>query len=306
MSVYTNAECPYCNKRIGSDDELVVCPTCGTPHHRSCYFENGHCFNESRHEEGFEWTPPVRETAQSGEMIACSNCGKSISKDSVFCNYCGTPVNPHITGGTGGSLASQQDTMFFGVEDQQPAYNMSEEVDGIAIKDWITYIGQNFQYYLYNFEVQDKTKRKTSFTLSAALFPPLYFLYRRVWGAAAIAAVLNLLFNFPAVILYYDIFPAGFDLGLSTLTWERISGVCSVLSVFVNLAWGLFAVWLYRKKALKHIGRIRAESPTEEVYAQRLQQVSGPSRKAIMVLAISFVALLFFSALYIGLTGFSV
>jgi len=34
----------------------VVCPDCGTPHHRSCYAENGGCANAARHDEdGFEW-----------------------------------------------------------------------------------------------------------------------------------------------------------------------------------------------------------------------------------------------------------
>lgn len=303
MSLYTNAECPYCNKRIGKDDELVVCPTCGTPHHRSCYFENGHCFNESRHEEGFEWAPPAPDPTQSGEMVACGSCGKSISRDSVFCNYCGTPVNPHIANGTGGMMP-QQNTMFFDLEEPQPVYNMAEEIDGIAIKDWITYIGQNYNYYLMNFKAQDKTKRKTSLTFSAVLFPPIYFLYRRVWGAAAVAAIANLLLNFPAMVLY-GMLPSGFDFGLSLLTWERISGICSILAIFVNLSWGLFAVWFYRKKAVRHINRIRAESLTDEAYAERLRRVSGPSRKAIMVLSISFVSLLFLSAVYVALTGFS-
>ena len=41
--------CPVCNNKFTDEDDVVVCPECGTPHHRDCYFSNGGCFNEEKH-----------------------------------------------------------------------------------------------------------------------------------------------------------------------------------------------------------------------------------------------------------------
>lgn len=35
--------CPYCRAPFESEDELVTCEACATPHHSDCYAENGGC-----------------------------------------------------------------------------------------------------------------------------------------------------------------------------------------------------------------------------------------------------------------------
>ena len=46
---YKKYFCPVCMQSFKEDDDVVVCPDCGTAHHRSCWLENGHCFNEEKH-----------------------------------------------------------------------------------------------------------------------------------------------------------------------------------------------------------------------------------------------------------------
>ena len=46
---FTQYNCPVCDRKFESADDIVVCPECGTPHHRDCYDELGHCFYEDRH-----------------------------------------------------------------------------------------------------------------------------------------------------------------------------------------------------------------------------------------------------------------
>ena len=46
---YTNYKCPVCNNQFTEDDDVVVCPECGTPHHRECYIQNGNCANADKH-----------------------------------------------------------------------------------------------------------------------------------------------------------------------------------------------------------------------------------------------------------------
>ena len=45
---YTGIPCAACNKPFEDGDDIVVCPECGTPYHRACYKELGHCIHEQR------------------------------------------------------------------------------------------------------------------------------------------------------------------------------------------------------------------------------------------------------------------
>ena len=38
MNKYVNVPCAKCGKPFTEDDDVVVCPDCGAPHHRSCYY----------------------------------------------------------------------------------------------------------------------------------------------------------------------------------------------------------------------------------------------------------------------------
>ena len=55
---YSNYKCPVCNNQFTEDDDVVVCPDCGTPHHRECWINKGHCANEALHgtEDSLECT----------------------------------------------------------------------------------------------------------------------------------------------------------------------------------------------------------------------------------------------------------
>ena len=41
MSDYIGAKCIVCEKEFTKDDEIVVCPDCGTPYHKACYLKEG-------------------------------------------------------------------------------------------------------------------------------------------------------------------------------------------------------------------------------------------------------------------------
>ena len=55
MPSYKNEKCPVCNTEFKDGDDIVTCPVCGTPHHRECYNKIGHCINEDKHKDGFEY-----------------------------------------------------------------------------------------------------------------------------------------------------------------------------------------------------------------------------------------------------------
>ena len=55
MSIYNNCVCPVCKKQFEDGDDIVVCPECGTPHHRECYNSIHHCANADLHSEGYDF-----------------------------------------------------------------------------------------------------------------------------------------------------------------------------------------------------------------------------------------------------------
>ena len=74
---YRGQHCPICGKEFCDGDDIVVCPECGTPYHRECYKTAGHCVNEERHGENFEWKP---ETAPHAEEKT-PNVGQNANED---------------------------------------------------------------------------------------------------------------------------------------------------------------------------------------------------------------------------------
>ena len=84
MQNFLGNKCPYCGKNFTAEDNIVVCPECGTPHHRDCYKEHSACANEEKHGENFEWknaaVPPVHKHEPAGQenggITVCPNCGR--------------------------------------------------------------------------------------------------------------------------------------------------------------------------------------------------------------------------------------
>lgn len=93
---YTNSVCDGCGLPLREDDDIVVCPECGTPQHRECYKKENCCVNKHRHGEDFEWKSdsapaPIQahtESKTEEEMLPCPSCGHMNPKDAKRCESC--------------------------------------------------------------------------------------------------------------------------------------------------------------------------------------------------------------------------
>ncbi len=93
---YTNSVCDGCGLPLRDDDDVVVCPECGTPQHRECYKKENRCVNEHRHSEDFEWKPDTvpadapsqSNVSSSSEMLPCPSCGHMNPRDAKRCESC--------------------------------------------------------------------------------------------------------------------------------------------------------------------------------------------------------------------------
>ena len=61
MFDYQGCKCPVCQQPFAESDDIVVCPDCGAPYHRSCYQKNAGCQYAGRPAPSFEWKPAPGE-----------------------------------------------------------------------------------------------------------------------------------------------------------------------------------------------------------------------------------------------------
>ena len=94
---YTGCECKSCGKKFTSEDDIVVCPECGTPYHRECWKKEGKCINTELHESHQSWKEA--NTAQSDAPV-CKKCGNRLREDQLFCDKCGVPTDFFFSQGT--------------------------------------------------------------------------------------------------------------------------------------------------------------------------------------------------------------
>lgn len=175
---YSNQKCPVCENEFLTTDDIVVCPLCGTPHHRDCYKKNGECGNYDKHSEGFRWTPEEVNLQQTEQP-------EKEQQDAPE----QPPINP-----------------FFGAN---PLSQFPQELeDNVSTEEVAGFVQIHAIKYLSNF-FYTKSNKKT-FSWAAFFFTPYWFFYRKMYKLGAIFMALSLLltvgFNIlpPVQTLYND------------------------------------------------------------------------------------------------------
>lgn len=178
--------CALCKDECKIDDDIVVCPECGTPYHRKCYESVSQCLYSKKHSEGYVYVNPNAqgENAQpqgagaETDSKKCPRCLKENSKDSSFCSNCGCPL-------TGVPVRTTTFINGFPINPApgfEPIFkiNENETIDDIKISDFARYIKGNLLYYIPIFKNIGKVG-KSRFNFSAFLFSGAWFLYRKLY-----------------------------------------------------------------------------------------------------------------------------
>lgn len=204
MANYIGAKCPVCEKEFSGDDDIVVCPICGTPHHRACYQQIGKCAQEELHSQGHAWEAPHEEprpeTGPAGPEAGqapknCPACGASNPPDSIFCLTCGVRLGEQ-NAPSGYNAASSAYTAAFG------GVSPNEEIAGVSARDLALYVGTGSHYFLPRFREIDHGRL---FSLNLpAIFNFLYFLYRKMYGIGFALLGLYAVLQIPSVFYAYE------------------------------------------------------------------------------------------------------
>lgn len=306
MFNFENQLCDVCGRHFDKDSDIVVCPDCGTPHHRECWHRVGHCVNRDKHSTGFEWKPVIKEPAPGS--IKCPDCGAVMPEGTLFCENCGKSLNRQTEAEKSFNNSQMPNVQVFGVpgmmgmsisnEDMRARAEkeLAGDFDGVPYKDMAVYIGPNAQYYIYKFKKMAENPKYKPFNWTACLFTPLWFLFRKMWKMALITAAINFITSVPALIIM------GVDMGVfsSALMFtgiETAADVMSVISIAASVAFGYMAVPMYRKDTIKRLKKLKEEAGGNiETYYRNVMRQAGPSKIGMVCVAL-FVVFYFMTSM---------
>lgn len=315
MFKYEGAKCPVCHAYLMEEDDIVVCPDCGAPHHRECWNSVGHCACEELHAEGKTWTMPQKEapnTAAQGVKKLCPACHAANEPDALFCSRCGSPMQMQqgapfaggfYPGQQGGQPGPQGGPMPYGagfqpmVIDPLGGVAPDEEIDGVPAKDLALVVGQNSAYYLPRFHEMSKGNRRffPNFTAFLCGIPWMFF-RRMFWPAIAVLLVQLALYIPSAWVIIKTLTDANFSADLISANFEMIMYVCSMAQMALNVLVCVFANKFYMKQCVRTAKELREECPDDESFAEGAKKRGGVKTIAVYIcIALAVVYYLFYS-----------
>ncbi|MBR5370602.1 MAG: hypothetical protein IK130_00160 [Oscillospiraceae bacterium] len=255
MLEYQGEPCIMCGKTFTEDDDIVVCPECGTPYHRACWKEQGACINTVLHETGQSWMEQHKETlrarrreekqleeeeqAEEREREGQPRDGMSAMLDGVRIN----PNNPTL------------------------GLDPDEDFDGVPLRSLAEFVSTNRLYYLPLFRVMKKYSRKATHNLISFFVPELYFANRKMWGAGLLVVFVNLFLNIPYLIVsamsYYNVTIPWAN--VDTEGFQSIYRICWIAGCALKVICFLFSNYWYYKYSVRKIRAIRKRGGSEEV-----------------------------------------
>ncbi len=215
MSKYNGVKCVHCHKEFANDDRVVVCPTCGAPHHRECYDEIGHCGEEHLH--GSEGAYFVKEEERRKRInqqrtgAACEGCGAAMYVEDTQCSQCGKEVIRDKQVPVGSVFASQSTS---------PPLT-GDPVDGVTEKELATYIGFSSKYFILRFRAMANNQRVPQVNLAAFLLGFIYFFYRKMYKVAIGLFVVFFICSIPSMLIANELAK---DLVIETVTSGEMMG----------------------------------------------------------------------------------
>lgn len=188
MPDYKKYKCPVCNKQFKDGDDIVVCPECGTPHHRECYKLTGHCVNQGLHKSGYSFIDSEKEKLKVEEQKETAksfegeyNGDYYYSPDDDFVAQAKKEVQEKKQASTDND---NTDGGFFSIptiQVDESFYKMRGTIDGLNISDIAATVRTNVSRFIQIFKKQSKTKKKAGWNWAAFFFGSFYLLFRKMY-----------------------------------------------------------------------------------------------------------------------------
>ncbi|NLL63095.1 MAG: DUF2628 domain-containing protein [Ruminococcaceae bacterium] len=282
---YKNETCTICLKKFSAEDDVVVCPDCGSPFHRECYKEAEKCPNLDKHGK-FIWEatqiklPEEKISEQKKEIIP-----QRLSQNQI-------PENGVI-----GEILVDKDG------NQRPSYRAirgNEKIGNTRVKNYGEVVQVNKHKYIPRFMMFDKTNRKISWNWAAFFFGPYWFAFRKMWKYAILAMIISSIIPISfmnEITEYYEEawkvysevlmsdslssetdFKEMQDKLLKEMPTEpRSMSAASYIDFAIKIIAGLYGNYLYMKKCEHVMEAAKKKGKTEEVQKKFIEKKGGRS-----------------------------
>lgn len=217
---YTGIDCPVCNTRFGDSDDVVVCPVCGTPHHRECWHRNGRCINEEKHIEGFIWQmtdiPPAPVQKTEENVKVCPRCGEKNPVYEPVCIRCGERLKnqdsasmhmPPLNENSAGNWQTEANPNAFSpyqnvyAQDAKTVYGDDAMIEDIPVSEVAEYIQKDSNKYIGRMLKMQEKNTKLSWSWASALGSFFWCFYRRMSGLGTVLLLIYLTVSFAASLI---------------------------------------------------------------------------------------------------------
>ena len=324
---YLGEKCPVCDKYFHEGDDVVVCPECGTPHHRECYKKNNKCANESLHGENFEYKSYNSDTENKSET-KCKYCGSLNEKEAFFCSKCGAPLDTKNSDKDAQNNTAEAPnnrnqenrngySMPFSADIMDPLAGVPKDFDlgdGVTAGEAAKYVKQSTPYFIRIF-TNIKNFSKSKFNFAAAIFTGGYLLYRKMYKIgtiiASIQAAMMLLTIYIAYCTdYYTILEHISNISsnasgstfetfnslmeyISTLSTGQIfliflPSIFEIINIVMILVIGGCANRLYFAHCKKQIIKIKTENIEKSQIDEKLETKGGVNTALAISLLVSY------------------
>ncbi len=304
---YIGNKCPVCDKYFHADEDVVVCPECGTPHHRECYQSIGRCANFDKHKDGFDYQQELKQSDQSesSDFIVCKRCGSNNSNEAFFCSKCGNQLHEN-TQNVNANSSNQQNPPFgadtFGnnpkviMFDPLAGVNPNADLgDGVTAGETAKFVKQNTPYFITVFSNIFRFSR-SRFNFCAMIFGGGYLLYRKMYKLGAIITAIQAAMTILYLYLNYyiannhafdKIFDAytNNDYNAFLSSYAQLSDkelyllllftMIAIVTLIFDVVIGACANRLYYKHCKKEILKIKRETKDADKVGEILQKKGG-------------------------------
>lgn len=313
--VFKDVRCPVCGVPFDDGDDVVVCPECGTPHHRICFERLGKCVNDEKHDDSFNWN---EEKKDGTSFSICKFCGAKNPSEAIFCSSCSHPLTNEES--TEGSNNTEQKIPFsdfnrpngmpFVINDFNPnnVIDKDEEIaEGVTAGDCQDFVKNNSFYYLPVFKLLKKFN-KGRFNFSAAIFSGAWFLYRKMYLLGGIFVALMGLCIFTENFFFesfYNTFMSISEtldttnslqivnyaldhLDTNELLLFLLPTVASALRIVIMIVCGVIANRQYYKHCVKNVKAVKDKNPAN--LSEALADKGGTNMIPAIVVGVCYIA----------------
>lgn len=300
MGIHTGEKCFVCGLVFTDNDDVVVCPDCGTPYHRACWQKNGACVNLPLHESGKSWQPEKKAEEEAQMMRICPDCGTSCPKDATHCPHCGKPfLRPEEESDTPPATFREQlreTAQRMGAQDATCGLDPAEDLDGERLEDVANFVAQNNLYYLPKF-LRFSKEHRISLNFPCLLFPQYYLAYRKMWGISLVLIGVLSLLHVPQSIVQLELMFQQYlpmlreanaqpeviqflqnmigKLDAHETLLNNIAMISSYFEIVLSILLGLFGNRIYYRFVMRRVHKLVQEDVSPEMRRIRLRQEGG-------------------------------